>query len=240
MEPIAETMEAERLYGPFELDNEDLLERLQRVSDEVSRIAPTCVGLSLTVSERGVTFTLVGRDTRVASADAAEAADPATEQSPDQVAPAPESRTVEEELLDETRWTAFAATTAAYGVASSLTLPVMEDGVAVAAFNLYGSAPDTFEGCEEQIAHVLGAWLPGAIRDADLSFSTIEQARRAPEVLRESTRLVVATALLARRCGLTVEESENRLRATAAREGLQLPTLVEAVIDLLRGRRPAS
>ena len=135
--------------------------------------------------------------------------------------------------LDEQSWASFAASLSTSGVRSSLSLPVRRDGVVIGSFNLYGASTTAFEDRHVELARVLGAWAEGAVSNADLDFTTREMARRAPEVLRESTRLALAAALLAKGQDLTVEDAEERLRTAAARAGVTLPALVEAMIAAL-------
>ena len=55
----------------------------------------------------------------------------------------------------------------------------------IATVNLYGDAADTFQDRHRQLADAFGAWAPGAITNADLSFSTRTQAQQAPVRLGE-------------------------------------------------------
>ncbi len=234
MEPIPETTEADRQYGPFDYENRDLVEHLVAVGDDVQRIAPECVGMSLSMTDQGVTFTVVATDTRTALLDAVQFADDGPCQHA--ILDGAQVTYVTDDPLSEERWSVYAAATAAHGVRSTLSLPVMADDVAVAGFNLYGSTPDAFAGNQEALADLLGAWVEGAVTDADLGFGTLDVARRAPELLRAATRLAAASALLSQARGLTVPEAENRLRGAAVRAGVPLAHLADSVIEVLHGR----
>lgn len=236
MEPIPESEEADRQYGPFLYQDQDLFEHLKRLGHDVCAVAPTCVGVSFSVAEQGVTFTVLSTHATSALLDAIQY----TDDGPCETAIAVGS-TVEfcaDDVLNEDRWSMFARVSAAHGVASTLSLPVVMDDVAVAGFNLYGARTDTFEGLHQELADELGAWAPGAIADADLSLASIQLARRAPEILRATTRLAVAAALLSRVKGLTVDAAEDRLRAAAVRAAVPLPSLVDTMIEIL-GDPPA-
>ena len=100
-------------------------------------------------------------------------------------------------LLDERRWVRFARAGAAHGVLSTLSLPVHAHGRVVGGVNLYAATPNAFAGKEQRVADVLGAWAPGAVHNADLSFSTPAAARRAPRVLEDLTVLAQATGVIA-------------------------------------------
>src|SRR5829696_2117649 len=167
MEFIPETVEAldELDMSP---DDDDLGAGLKRVADRARRIAPELVGVSIASGARGVTFTLVATDEDIASLDAVQylTSGPCVEALDDGQGIA----TTSEGLFSEPRWRALARASAAAGVSSTLTLPVMEDA---------------FDGRHGVLAEVFNAWAPGAVTNADLEFSTRRQAERAPEDLRD-------------------------------------------------------
>jgi GAF domain-containing protein len=109
--------------------------------------------------------------------------------------------------LDEPAWRLFSEATAAVGIRSTLTLPILVRDRVTGSVNLYASSARAFTGHHQQLADALGAWAPGAVTNSDLSFNTREAAQRTPLVLRE--RVVVDTAVghLMATQGLTVDES---------------------------------
>ena len=230
MEPLKETVEADDLYGPFFYENQDLLAHLVRLGHDVGELAPSCAGLSLSMVDLGTTFTVVATDASAALLDAVQYTDDG---------PCQTSADTGEPIAHRTRgsgqgrWPAFDATAVAHGVASSLSLPVVVEETTVATFNLYGSEPDTFDGLHDRIAKILGAWAPGAITDADLSFGTMQLARRAPQVLADSTQLTVVATLLASSRDLSVREAEERLRAAAVRAAVPLQDLLRSMLVVL-------
>lgn len=230
MEPIPETSEADAEFGPFMYHDEDLLERLLVLSEDLVEIVDDCVGMSVSLLEHEVTFTLVSSTKETALLDAVQyvdggpCLDAMDEQQVLSSVPA---------LMSETTWQLFAAATATAGVASTLSLPIVEEGRTIGGFNLYGSTSNTFEGQHERLADVLGAWAEGAVTNADLPFHTRELARRAPAILRDSTSLSIAAALLSRNAGLSHDEAADRLRAAAVRAAVPLTRLVDSVIDVL-------
>lgn len=232
MEPIPETLRADREFGPFDYENHDLLEHLTELGSRVRLLAPDCVGMSLTLVEQGVTFTVVATDRTTTLLDATQYVDDGPCQTALDTQRAVGQRAGDP--LDEERWSLFAAASSAHGVASTLSFPVVLGGTTVAGFNLYGATRDAFAGLGEQLAALLGAWAPGAVTDADLSFGTLQVARRAPELLRDSTRLSVATALLSQARSMPLEEAEDRLRSAAVRAAVPLPQLVDVTIEVLR------
>jgi GAF domain-containing protein len=100
-------------------------------------IAPELVALSVGIVADGLTFTLVA-DERAAPVDAVQylAGGPCVEAiAADEVV-----ETSNEALLDEGRWQLYAQASAAAGIASSLSVPVLEDGTVVGGVNFYGAA----------------------------------------------------------------------------------------------------
>ncbi|WP_210441423.1 GAF and ANTAR domain-containing protein [Nocardioides xinjiangensis] len=229
MEPIPETLEAldELRLDP---DDEDLAERLTATADRAREVAPGLVGVSIAARDAGVTFTLVATDEEIATLDAVQYVDSG---------PCVEAidldrgiSTSPEGLLSEERWQDFARASAAAGVHSTLTLPVVRDDEVVATVNLYGGAPDTFEDRHEELADVFAAWAPGAVTNADLSFSTRAAAEEAPERLEESLVLDQATGIIAEQRGITPEEAREQLEDAARRAGIRVSVLAHVVVGL--------
>lgn len=232
MRPIPETTEADDEWGPFTWGGSDLLERFIAVSAQVRELVPECVGMSISLREEGITLTLVASAHEIAVLDAVQYVDSGscvTALEDGELVAAGDASTVEE------RWRLHAAATAAHGVESTLSLPLLGDGDAVAGFNLYASSSTAFDGRHDELAALLGAWADGAITNADLSFRTRDLAKDAPAVLRESAGLAVAGALLARSLGLEQDAAEERLRQAALRAAVPLPALVRSMVEVLGG-----
>ena len=122
----------------------------------------------------GLTFTLVATSEQVATIDAAQYLDggPCVD-----VANGSDVLDVEiPDLLDEGRWSAFARTSAAHGVRSTLSLPIVRNGQLLGGVNLYAADSHAFEGRHEALAMALGASAVGAVADADLEFTSRARA----------------------------------------------------------------
>ena len=117
---------------------------------------------------------------------------------------------------------------------STLTLPVLQDDTIVATVNLYGHAEDTFVGHHEALAEVFDAWAPGAVVNADLSFSTRVAAQRAPRQLRETARVETATGIVAAERHIPLAEARRQLHDAAQRAGVPVASLAEVVVELHR------
>lgn len=229
MRPIPETSEVVEEYGPFAAGDLDLVEELTGSSERVREIVPECIGITLSSTEDGVSFTLVSSDEDVAVLDAIQytVGGPCVESvKADRVL-----SYTQEDFLDETGWQLFAQATAAASIASTLTLPIVVDGMVTGSVNLYATTRDAFEGRHEQIADIFSAWAPGAVTNADLSFRTRTVARQAPLVLREQVRLQVALGLLMKDQDLDVESARVRLYDAAHRAGVTVAMLVEVLVS---------
>jgi GAF domain-containing protein len=230
MEFIPETLEAFEELDPLLDDDGSLFDQLTRTAAEVKVIAPDLAGMSLASSTHGLTFTLVATDDEIAALDAVQYLDSG---------PCVEAfhhghgvATTDGGLLDEKRWHDLAVASAAVGVRSTLTFPVRESGETVGTVNLYGRSEQTFVGKHQALADVLRAWAPGAVTNADLSFSTRDEARRAPERLRSEALVDTATGILAAHRRLSLEDARDQLHGAARRAGVPLTRLAQAIIDL--------
>jgi GAF domain-containing protein len=230
MEPIPETTEAVEEFGPF--DDADLLQQLRDRADEVLEFVPDCVGLSLASREHDVTWTMVASTEEVAVLDAVQ-----------YLGDGPCVRAVdvgevveyhEGDPLDEEAWRHFAMATAAASVSSTLTLPVLSGQEVVGSVNLYARSPHAFDGRHEEVARIFGAWAPGAVTNADLSFSTRQTAERAPAKLREDLDVEVAVGLLAAAHTIDADAARVRLVEAARRAGVTEAVLAASIIEIER------
>ena len=233
MEPIPETLQA---FDEFDaaLDDETLLGELQGAAERARAVAPGIVGISVAVRKEGITFTLVATDDEIALLDAVQyvASGPCVEA----MDVGHGITTSEGGLLSESRWQDFARASAAHGVHSTLTLPVVRDDRVVATVNLYGHDTHTFVGRHQDLADVFGAWAPGAVANADLAFETRTAAEQAPAQLREAARVDAATGILAAQNDVPVAEARQQLDDAARRAGIPVATLAAVVLELRDGQ----
>jgi GAF domain-containing protein len=229
VEPIQETRDAIDELDPMEADD-DLLEQLVATGTRVRALVPACVGMSVSMLLLGVTFTLVATREELASVP-----------SRGSDTPAREARSDAEEAGDggmgELAWQDQAGSTAASGIASTLTLPVLRGDRAIGSVALYGAAPHCFDGHHEALAAMVGAWAEGAVTNADLSFSSRETAEQAPGVLRDQAAVDLAVGLLAGTLGLDVDTARSRLVAASLTTGTDSAQVARVVLELLTDQR---
>jgi transcriptional regulator with GAF, ATPase, and Fis domain len=231
VEPIPETARAIGDFSPFVNENEDLLAELAEKAGRVQDLVPRCTGVSVTSALDEATFTLVATAQEIALLDAIQyvAGGPCVDAVKAEQVMAFERA----DLLDEQAWRLFADATAAAAVASTLTLPILEGGRVVGSVNLYASTPDAFDGHHEPIARIFDAWAPGAVTNADLSFTTRRLAETAPEALQDDVDLTIASGVIAAREDTTIEVAREQLREAAQRAGVT-DQLAHTILDLQR------
>jgi GAF domain-containing protein len=186
-------------------------------AEQVEEVVPNLVGLSVAAVREGLTFTLAATQEHIALLDAVQYifGGPCVDA-------ALEGSTVhggdnDEGLLNEQRWAQFARASAARGVMSTLSLPVQDEGRVVGSVNLYAATPNAFRGKERRVASIMGAWAPGAVHNADLSFSTREAARLTPQKLEDLSVLDQAAGVVM--AAQDVDEARAReIIAAAARQ----------------------
>ena len=232
MEPIPETLEA---LGELESFSEgsSLEEQLRTTASRAAELVPGLVGVSVSLREGGLTFTVVATGDDIAMLDAVQyvAGGPCVD-----AIELGQGITTPDGLLSEHRWQDFARASAAAGVQSTLTLPVLDGDVVISTINLYGRETDTFVGKHEALATVFGAWAPGAVANADLSFTTRRAAEEAPTQLAKSGLVDRAIGIVAAARDVSVEEAEAQLQDSARRAGVPVHALARVLLDLYDAR----
>jgi hypothetical protein len=230
VEPVPETGEV--LDDMARYGDTELAVALRQMSDEVIRIAPDCIGLSLAVVAEGLTFTMATTDSVIRDLDSMQYLDggPCVE-----AAHSGEVHHYERQgPLDEDRWEMFARATAVRGVGSTLSLPVIRSGRVVAGVNLYGATTDTFAGRHERLAEVCGSRAADVVTNADLTVTTRTEAAQAPGRLQDQYAVDVATGMLAEARGIDVDTAQAQLRSAAEQAHVSPARAAAVLIATLR------
>jgi len=227
LEPTSPSREAlDRLstYG-----DPELADLIRHMGEAVMRLVPECVGLSITFLAEDLTFTLVASDSTVGRLDAMQylTGGPCLD-AVDMGRSLPLTR---DEALDEERWRLFALAEAATGVASSLSLPVMGEDQVIGSVNLYASTADAFDGHVQEVADVCEAWAPGAVRNADLSFTSRLRAAATPARMEQRALVDRAIGFVAAAQDLDTPTAAIRIRDAAARAGVSEPEIARLVVE---------
>jgi GAF domain-containing protein len=229
MEPIPETREV--LKDLIKSGEDQVAEDLFRMGRLARDIVPECVGLSLALVQYGLTFTLAATSEQIAGLDAVQYLDGG----PCVAAHAGRDLEVDQdELLDETQWQMYSQASAAAGVSSSLTLPVLDShGTVIGTINLYASTLDAFHDRLDQLAQALGASAAKAVSNADLSFSSRLEAAEAPRRFADQRDIDIAVGMIAASQHVNTATAGERLRAAASRAGITELQAARAVRGLL-------
>ncbi len=196
---------------------EDVEHELRVIENRAVRTVPECVAMSVTFLDDDLTFTLVaspGPDTAAVGEVPTTAADDVRIES--------EGLDWREAALDEEWWAEMARTRACAGIASTVSLPVVDHGRVVLTIDLYASTAQAFHGRLDVLAEALGASPAGAVTNADLGFDTRRRAEEAPGRLRDRRVIDVAVGLLAAREGLDVVRARTLLNSCAKQAGIGL------------------
>lgn len=230
MEPIpptARALESLSRYG-----DPSAGQALDALARKARELVPECNGISLTVLEDGVSVTLVASSQDTAFLDAMQYLDggPCVE--------AVDHGTTllvnEGDALDEGLWSLFSRASAAAGVECSLSLPIIRDGRVVGGANLYASSRDAFVDRQQELADAIGAWAPGAVADADLSFDRRREAHETAQRIADQAEINVAVGIVAESQSVTTEEARRRIGEAATRAGL---TELEVARTVFEARR---
>lgn len=230
LKPLPETVEA--LAEFVSLEEPYLDENLMVLGQRASEIVPELIGLSVAMVSEGVTFTLVAPSNGIAALDALQYLDggpcvAVVDEAPTSI------QTDIDDLLDEGRWSMFAKASAAAGVASTLSLSVLDGaGQLIGSINLYASTADAFTGLHHELADALGASAAGVITNADMAFVSRDRAVEAPALLKASQEIETAVGFLAARYSEATVRSRRRLQESATRAGIS-ETLVARVLMLV-------
>jgi len=232
VEPLPQTEEA--LLELTRFGDDTLAMLLSHISLRVEQIVPEVVGLSLSLAQGDLTFTMTATSVPVAPLDAVQhlGGGPFEE-----ALRTGQTHTYQaEDMADEELWRLFARATAAAGVESTLSLPILGIGEVIAGVNLYASTPDAFDGHHEELAEACGAWAGGATTNADLDFTTRFKAAATPDRLRAENLRNQAVGALMSWSGVSAEEADRRLHDAAERAGISDEQLARGITELLEQR----
>ena len=129
----------------------------------------------------------------------------------------------------------FAQATAAPGVRSTLTFPILQVGRVVGTVNLYGRTDTAFDGKHSLLATVFDGWAPAPSPTPTCPPLREDWPSRRP--LCCVTRLITAAAgILAAAADLDEDLARASLEEAAARAGVPVTRLARLVLGLHTGR----
>ena len=123
------------------------------------------------------------------------------------------------------------------GIRATLSMPITEHDRVVGSVNLYANREHAFDGHHEALADIYGAWAGGAIANADLAFTTRQQAVHAPAHLQTNARIANAVGVIIASQGVTAAEGRHRLEAAATLAGVPALIVAEAILHSVANDR---
>jgi GAF domain-containing protein len=231
VEPVPETSEA--LAQLAEGGGTEAATALAHMAQAVREVVPATVGLSLGLFEDHLTFTLVASGQDIAALDAVQYLDGG---------PCVDSAHLERSMayhsadpLNEDRWRLFAQASAAAGIASTLSLPIIREGRVVGTVNLYAATAHAFDRHHKELAALTGSRAEGAVTNADLPFRTRLAAAETSEKLRGRDSVDLALGVIVESQHVSFPIAVERLREAAARAGITEAQAARAISRILLG-----
>lgn len=238
MEPIPETALALDAMDPVpDEGDDDLLNHLRSSGDRVRLVVPECVGFSLARLREDMVFTMIATASEIAALDAVQYLDDGP-----CLHAAAQGQLIETtpgDVLSEERWRLFADAATGLGIQSTLTLPIRSSGQVEGSVNLYARTPHAFDGHHNELAGLFGAWAPGAISNADMSFETRRTAQAAPQIVADHNRVQTAIGMLASGSRVGVAVAADRFRTAAQQAGITEIVLARSIITMFGANKTA-
>lgn len=230
MQPMSETVEALRELTL--LGDVNTAHALKTMSQAVKRIVPDILGLSLTLTHEQLTFTMTAAGATFRGFPAlVEHGDARVDKTRPRLALVAHDG----QRDDEDRWQHEARAASSSGVASTLSLPILHNGVVTADVNLYAASKDAFDGHHDELALACGADAAGAVTNTDMDFLSRFEAAKAPERIRAGHVRDQAVGALMSRSDIDPDQAEERLSQAAERAGISEERMARAVLTLFHG-----
>src|SRR3954453_13806424 len=165
LEPTAESAQTIERFAEY--GESGLPETLAEMGRRVQEIVPQIWGMSVTLTEGELTFTLIrlsGGAPALAGVQYA-AGGPCVDavDSGQRI----EVENVENPMVEES-WRLFASASAAEGVRSTLSFPLTHRGSVIGGVNLYAATEGAFVGHEAALAAIFGTLAEQAVTNADM------------------------------------------------------------------------
>jgi GAF domain-containing protein len=227
VEPLPETRAVLSELSAF--GDVDLLTDLTWLTERARSLVPDLVGVSLAALHEGLTFTFVATTQAIAVLDGMQYLDggPCV-----QAANLNREVSVDDtDALNEEDWLMFARAGAVAGIRATLSMPITKHGKVVGSVNLYANQEHAFDGRHEALAGIFGAWAGGAVANADLSFTTRQQALSAPTTLKTNARIHNAVGVIIAIQRVSADEAQRRLDTAAILAGVPPENIAETILN---------
>ncbi len=236
MEPLPQSLQV--LHRLERSSGEQLLGPLTDVSHVLAAMVPSCLGFSLSYVQQGIAVTFLATGTAVAVLDGGPDAavlddgrDAAGGPSADGTdAPLPLDHLTDP--LDEQLWAVLGQAGAAYGVRSTLSLPLHDGSTVVGGVNLYAAAPAAFAHVVDEIATIFGAWAGDAVHNADLGWCARADSEEGVQRLEDAGAVEQAIGVLCAGEDVDVAAARARIDQAALRAGIRPVEVARAIMAM--------
>lgn len=211
MRLLPETYDALVRLG--ETTDQDLVAAMVEAAEILQGVVPSCVGVSYALLEEHLTFTVVATRQETDDLDAARR---------HRAVPHPrgDRAGVVADALDEELWRELSTVAAERGVRSTLTVPVIVQGVLVGTVSVYAGEATAFEGREARVADAVGGSAADCTANADLAFRSLEEATSTPARLEDRRAIDRAVGAIGSAEHVTPGVARRMLVEDAARTGV--------------------
>jgi transcriptional regulator with GAF, ATPase, and Fis domain len=210
--------------------SESALDVVLAVVESAVAMVPECVGVSLTLLWAGVPFTVAASSTEIAALDGVQYAD----QGPCVDAASAGTALGIEDMVTEAHWQLFSRASAAAGVHSSLSLPLVAAGRTIGAVNLYGGTPHAFDGKSPALGRLVSERADLGVANTDLSFLNREITEQPPPVIVVEVEQAIGVLMFKRNWPADI--SRERLRQAASQAECSVEALARALLHLTPDR----
>lgn len=145
---------------------------------------------------------------------------------------------VADELGRDERWPKYGPHAEAFGVMSSLSIPLVVDGESLGALNLYSPKPGAFGEVERAQAEALASQCTAALT---LAFRQVRQAqmhRQLAEALTSSSTIEQAVGILMSQQRCTADVAFDLLRQASQNRNRKLRDIAADIITSVSGQPP--
>jgi GAF domain-containing protein len=142
-------------------------------------------------------------------------------------------------LDDETRWPEFVPRARARGIRSIMSTPLMNDGAALGALNIYSRTVDAFAAHEQQWADTFAAGAASVVVRASRALVVQDLEADLRQALESREVIALAQGITIARVGGTAAQAHRVLRDVSLRTGESLLEVCTKVVTGSTSRAPS-
>ena len=132
--------------------------------------------------------------------------------------------------LTENRWPTFCRRASGRGILSSLSVPLVVDGVGLGAINFYARSPNAFSTADEKVGAAFAEQAAVILANAQAYWGAREHNLQLDEALRSRAVIEQAKGILMARSNISADEAFDLLRRASQRENRKLRELAAEIV----------